>query len=379
MLYISPAVSPWNLIVTAYEKLKPRDDRTQAIALGALAIVSTAFFLWKSRSSKKIPLHEKIARELLPSKTQIKKIEPLAGGFINNLWKVETTSGTYVLRAPKKPIAPSDYTKILNVSKAAAISELSPRIIASDSTSQHLLLEYTDNVPWPSYSESPTAYKTAMVSLRTFHRNLNTIPSVGNAPFSFIANRCNYLLEHPLTPIHFAFALQKIQELADKTRVWLRDNSTICHGDFHKGNVLLKNYKTRFKAILIDFDFQERGHPYFDVAKFSVAEKEEVQKELFEAYLGKPSTQEERKQFGFMQNAILMVVAVIRFHRFLNLLEDTSDKTSYLDKKEMEALLDFPQTHPCCLSLPYSERSLKLVQLSSLYALHTFLRRTKNA
>ena len=67
---------------------------------------------------------------------------------------------------------------------------------------------------------------------------------------------------------------------------WLSTRKVMCHGDFHKENVLLKSCEDGLQPWLIDFDSAEVGHPFFDVFKFSLRLKPEQRNALLQTYLG---------------------------------------------------------------------------------------------
>lgn len=306
---------------------------------------------------------------LLPQEdTQLQKVEKVEGGFSNDLWRVNTTKNSYILRVAKKHAAASDFTRVLEISKRAFESDLAPRVVGASLELKQMLLEYVDSVPWPPYEVNAEPYKATMKALKCFHEKMPRAPIAGTdfVPFTFIF-QVNKSLVNP--PEHYSRALQKMANLFEDLKPWLEKHAVLCHGDFHKGNVLLAKIKA-LCPVVIDFDSMGVGDPLFDVVKFSVALLPKVRMELFEAYLGHPPTSEEQSHFEKMDLALLMVIFSVRF------LSAQKAEGERLSKKEMEEILDSKEPLPSFLKIPFGDTSPKSRQKGALYALGEFLKRS---
>jgi len=236
-----------------------------------------------------------------------------------------------------------------------------------------MLIEYIESVPWPSYEENPIPYKKTMEILKVFHKKMpcETLllqPSV-YAPFEHILHLGGKLEKQGLVPTQFSLALKKTKKIFEELKPWLKNNATLCHGDFCKQNVLLSQ---DLDPILIDFDSASIGDPLFDVVKFSLSLLPEQRLELFETYLGnRPPSIEELRHFELIDLTLLMLIATIRFNFAQNQsLEGTLSQT------EMDLILTSNKVLPSFLEISFEDASAKARQLGALYALSEFLRKT---
>jgi len=305
----------------------------------------------------------------------MKKME---GGFSNNLWQIETNTRSYILRSPKKKNHPSDFIRILETSKHAFKYGISPQILGEDSDNQHMLLENIEHAPWPSYEENPEPYKATMKALKCFHEkmklHLSKEKEISYAPFTLNFNESKDLEKLPDMPVHFSRALKKVQILYERLKPWLKNHATLCHGDFHKGNVLLSKER-KLTPLLIDFDSMSTGDPIFDVVKFSVALPQECRIEMLSNYIGDHfPTKQEHAHFELMDLALLMVIVIVRFKS----AQSAQELFQYgLTKEEMEKILDSKESLPSFLTVPFDDTSPKARQKGAIYALGEFLKRSE--
>ncbi len=351
---------------------------TVGVALGALLLFAGAlYFSRKRKSSLHIISTEEHIKSILPKGESLLKIEKVEGGFSNNLWRVDTATRLYIFRSPKMRDDPSRFMQLLQVSKYAFENGISPQIVGENVKEQQMLLEYIDHNPWPSYEENSVPYKTTMKVLRCFHEKMQPFAHKVNdtdpAPFALIFNEGDKLAKTAGMPTHFSSALKKVERIFDRLKPWLKNHATLCHGDFHKGNVLLSKAKG-FAPVLIDFDSMSMGDPFFDVAKFSLSLPQKYRLELFKEYLGgRLPTPQEQAHFELMDLALLMVIASVRFKSVQNVQGNSQER---LSKTEIEEMLNSEDPLPSFLKMPFGDTSPKARQKGATYALGEFLKRT---
>jgi thiamine kinase-like enzyme len=308
------------------------------------------------------------------SAIEIQKVE---GGFSNNIWRIRASCGSYIFRSPKKVMEKALFAHVLTVAKTVFKVGIGPEVVSEDLERQEMLLRYVENSPWPSYDETAEPYRQTMRSIRQFHDSMPLVPlppkTIDYSPFSFIISD-GKKLEISRLPKHFSVAIERLKRILQALTPWLEKHATLCHGDFHKGNVLLKKHEKGYKADLIDFDSLANGHPFFDVVKLSVALSHEKRLELFSAYLGhNPPTKQELAHFELLDLALLMVVAVVRFKSAINA---QSVQQPGLSKEELEHILNSPEPLPSFLSVTFKDTSPEARQKGALYALSEFLNKT---
>lgn len=312
---------------------------------------------------------------LLPTGEGIKNMDRLEGGFSNNLWKVDSEKKSYIFRSPMDRIPDQDYIRLLDISKHAFNCGTAPQLVGEDSFHQHMLLEYIENAPWPSWEENPAPYKAAMRVLRCFHENMKAMmPNEKNsyAPFSFILDEAEKMNLSEM-PVHLFTALERTKNLLDQLKPWLEEHATICHGDFHQRNVLLPALNP-MQPKLIDFDSAMPGDPLFDVVKFSIELPHPARLELLYAYLGRSNpTQNELDRFEYIDRAMLMVIAINRFKSSQN---GQNLPQGLLSRLEMEEILNSNRQLPSFNDIPFKDTSANARQLGAVYALAEFLRRS---
>jgi len=324
----------------------------------------------KNLSADLISLNQWITYSL--HNDQVKSIESISGGFSNNIWRINTESRSLILRSPINKIPQAEFLQQLNISKLTSKWGLSPKILGENIETQETLLEYIENSPWPSYNEKPEPYITTMRTLKCFHDHLKScsveINKTSYFPFSYIIEEAQKFDPHGAL-VHLKMALEKVSLIQERLEPWLQAHATICHGDFHQGNVLL--LKTdHLKPMLIDFDSMAWGDPIFDVVKFSVPLTKECRLKMFSEYLGYSPSKEELEHFELIDQALLMVVALNR----LNFAFKSHKNTALFSKDEMEDLLN-RNALPFFLEVSFEDTSAKARQLSGLYAFAEFLRR----
>ncbi len=367
------------LLFTTSHLYSSKTKITAGIAFGAfLLLAGTYHFVRRKKYATSIVNVDECIKQMLPRGESIQKIEKVEGGFSNNLWRVDTETRSYILRSPKQKNKPSDFIQILETSKQAFTCGISPQILGEDRNNQHMLLEYIEHVPWPAYEENFQPYKATMKALKCFHENmqphLSTDKKIPYAPFTLIFNESKDLEKSADMPMHFSIALKKVEIIYERLKPWLKNHATLCHGDFHKGNVLLCKER-RLTPFLIDFDSMSIGDPLFDVVKFSVALPQKCRMKMLSEYVGERlPTRQEQAHFELMDLVNLMVIVIVRF-KSAQYTQGLSQER--LTKEEMEKMLDSKEALPSFLIMPFDDTSPKARQKGAVYALGELLKRSE--
>ena len=298
---------------------------------------------------------------LLPKGESLQKAEKLEGGFSNDLWRVHTENRSYILRTQKEKNDPTHFQQMLAISKRAWVIGIGPRVVSENLPKQQMLLENIPHEPWPSPTTNIEPYIETMQALHCFHKELRADcihkKEMSFTPFNLISKLTEKLKDNPRMPEHFEVALKKTHLILAALKPWLKAHATICHGDFHKGNVLLSRIRHNIRPVLIDFDSFSIGHPLFDVVKFSIALPPKIRHELFCAYLGASNPNpEEQAHFDLIDLALLMVITTVRFNSAQNIQAAPQE---CLSKIEMEEMLNSPKPLPSFLSMSFADTSPK--------------------
>lgn len=310
------------------------------------------------------PLQEKI-QQLLPAFDTLKECADITNGMTNNVVLCRTQSGKeYAFRYPRALEDSLHFKRITELAQRAGHLHIGPRIYHINEPDQQLLMHGIDAMQWPEYEKDEQPYHDTMQLLQRFHMQMPTDNGAQWCPFKWILN--NEIVGNPLLPAQFALALERVQALQEKCAEWLCKNAKMCHGDFHKGNVLLERESRR--PWIIDLDSATMGHPYFDVVKFCFKLKLPQRNALFKTYLDHTPCKQEQEQYTLIEKAFLMVIATVRFRLAL-----TKPPSDLLSKIQMEEMLN-KQILPPCKSVPTNDASPKVKQLGAIYALHEFLR-----
>lgn len=303
----------------------------------------------------------------LSSEEKVENIEPIHGGYANYLYYVETNCDEYVYRYPKNKSHARDFDHTLKITEKASALGICPANLAVDYERQATLVPYIPHAPWPDYDENKIPYVLAMDVLKQFHQNVSATHRKTLAPFSELFKRAEEVAAYEDTPSHYQTALDKTKKIYQSLKPLFKKNATLCHGDFHKNNVLWEEQALR--CWIIDLDTCTNGHPYFDIAKFTCELNPEQRQELFCAYLGKTPSFREQIQFDAMRVTLLLMVATVR----LQAAHENLDNPERLSKVDMEELLNSGTPFPPFTSIPFSATSPKDRQLGAIYALYELL------
>lgn len=322
------------------------------------------------QSSNPGPSLEQTIHKMLTTPKDIQKIEKMEGGFSNDIWQVYTEDKKYILREKSRKVKTASFIKDLEIAKKASFHGVGPEVIGVNIRKQQMLIEYIDNISWPTYEENSKPYKDTMQALRTFHEKMPSATPLHKTalytPFEYILRVGQRLEKAGKVPKQYSFALKMIKELFKELKPWLKKNATLCHGDFCKQNVLLSPSLT---PTLIDFDSSSIGDPFFDLVKFSLSLLPHQRQELFQEYLGSNSPSlEQQRHFQIADLTLLMLISTIRFN-----FAENGEMNDILSKQDMELLLESSSTLPSFFEIPFEDTSPKARQLGALYALAEFL------
>lgn len=309
--------------------------------------------------------------KLLPKTEVIISIENLQTGFNNDLWKISTSQNEYILRKPKAAISNDHFQQRLQTYQEAHKEGIGPNVISHSTEDQAILFSYIPKASWPSPAADMKPYCQAMQALKVFHSKMSKGKMHNRyEPFQTIQNNVEACDQREL-PEQFHQAMKKLKMLEGMLTPWLQKNACLTHGDFHRDNILISEKN----PLIIDLDNAGLGHPYIDIAQFSVALTDDQIMQLFHAYTDTDDcSAEARQQFAAMQLTFLMVVAS---NRFKLAHENKYPDEITLSKSDMEEILRSEEPLPSFLSISYADKSAIARQKGALYALHAFLRQIK--
>jgi hypothetical protein len=187
-------------------------------------------------------------------------------------------------------------------------------------------------------------------------------------------------------PKHYFDALKTTRMIFQAMRPWLMQHATLCHGKFEKIHILLSRKIpssplsaaaiTDLSPLLTHFDEAAKGHPFFDIATFTLPLSKTKQSTLFSHYLGgRLPTELEKAHFELIDTVLRIVIAARHFLA----LQTLDNKGRRYFPEELEAMLT-PQARllPSPLATSLTDSPDQIIQQKAVYALGEFFRRTKN-
>jgi len=216
-----------------------------------------------------------------------REICPLGEGMTESTFLVD---GSYVVKLYGSE---SEFLKCSEAYHLAFEIGVAPRIHHLDFKEFVIIMQYIRPQEEPDIQE-------ALSLLKKFHRPLE------NEPFATIHKRIRQIEE-------LGFDLfQEAEERLYTIEEGIPRLITLCHFDFHKGNMI-----TAERTYLIDFDDVGYGHPYYDLAKFTLLDKRFTPKEILSIYLEREPEDEELGVLRKMIKVAHLSSATNRFLRFL--------------------------------------------------------------
>jgi len=195
----------------------------------------------------------------------MRRIESLHGGSVNDLWRVETSAGSFLLRedgpAWRRPGVDREREVIAH--GLAAEAGIAPRILARSHSGDVMVTEFINGRVWTATDfESPAQREQLSALLGRVHRL--SLPIASRWPFQplhFAADYRRRAVPGARADAFFEAAQQACARLeaASAPRV-------LAHGDALPGNVI----ESAGRLWLIDWEFAQCADPVWDLAAFAV-------------------------------------------------------------------------------------------------------------
>jgi thiamine kinase-like enzyme len=196
----------------------------------------------------------------IPGLAEVRHFELLNDGRVNEVWKVDTVAGAYVLRRDK-PLAgrlglnrDGEYA----VLKAAAAKGFGPQPVWRDATAGLLLAEYLEGSP---LTEQAVVRDQTLLAVGKLLRKLHGYkPAVRVVDYAGYVDRYLHAADHPGREQLAAEALELID-------LWCSDPSryVLCHTDPVAANFISAPDGS---LKMIDWEYAGLGEPTFDLAVF---------------------------------------------------------------------------------------------------------------
>lgn len=194
------------------------------------------------------------------------RVEPLTGGSVNELWRVETPRGRFALRldgaAWRRPGVDRHRERLVH--EAAAAAGLAPRIVAVSPRADAWVFEFRDGRCWTAldYADQRQLLRW---SARLAQLHCLPVPAGLRQPFAsrqlahdYAAQAHDRGVELPAARLDAAFrAIADAQALLDRAGQPL----VLVHGDATAGNVVDDG-----ALWLIDWEYAQLADPVFDLA-----------------------------------------------------------------------------------------------------------------
>lgn len=196
----------------------------------------------------------------------------------------------------------------------AAEKGLAPPVWYCDINNYGIIMEFI------AAKARPESVLEAISLLKAFHQPIE------NEPFSTIHKRVDEILQYDIKQNR---EIQTAHERLKKIESIIKPAYTLCHFDFHKDNFVSGVDRT----YLIDFDKAGYGHPFYDIAKFSLLEKSLTPEAILLHYLERDPTEEERHLMDLMIQVANFSAATNRTLRWI--------KGGFVDEKLLEGSLEY--------------------------------------
>ncbi len=199
--------------------------------------------------------------ERIPALPDVKKIESLIGGPVNETYRLFCDSGSLILRrdTPLAAVLGLDRHTEIDVLTVVADNGLGPVVIWADPDAGLLLTEYQEGHSW---GEADLQKKTNLERIGKLLQRLHKV-SIDTEPVNLSRYACRYAQQ--LATDEADRIAREAGKLADK---WCAENSrrVLCHNDPVAGNII--DTEENDRLTLIDWEYAGLGEPYFDLAVF---------------------------------------------------------------------------------------------------------------
>ncbi len=195
------------------------------------------------------------------------RLEPLPGGSVNRVYRVESTAGRFVVRldGPSWQRPGVERGRELRLHQAAAAAGLAPRIVHAQPAAEGLLvLEFEEGATW---RERDYADAAALGRLGERLGALHRLAPPSLPPFDPWQVAQQYLdaiaARHPgaLGPAAVRAGLARLQQDCLQYRRDAAGRGRIVHGDLTAGNLLEGS-----RLWLLDFEYAQVADPLHDLA-----------------------------------------------------------------------------------------------------------------
>lgn len=200
----------------------------------------------------------------LESGAQPLRAERLPGGSVNDVWRIDTSQGRFVLRidgpAWRRPGV--DRAQELALHTAAAAVGLAPRIVAHSRADGVMVSEFIDARCW-SVTDYADATQLARLGERLAQVHRLPVPREVTTGFAPLALAQAYAAAVPAAGERAGYGekLVAMVEISSRRISALKSPLAVVHGDPTHGNVL-----DRGRLWLIDWEYAQLADPVFDAA-----------------------------------------------------------------------------------------------------------------
>ncbi|MGB5855196.1 MAG: phosphotransferase [Oceanisphaera sp.] len=181
------------------------------------------------------------------------QLTPLAGGYTNRCWRLDTSQGCYWLRlgSPHAQALGINREHELRAHQAAAQAGLAPKVHFAEPQRGLLLLNWLTESDW---QQAPGDVNTLMQSVARLHQLSVTLPLLDLSAQA--AHYCRQLI--PLAPELAGYIPYFAQSALN-----LPFHPVLCHHDINAANVLGK------RPWLLDWEYAAYGDAAFELAVIS--------------------------------------------------------------------------------------------------------------
>lgn len=194
------------------------------------------------------------------------RVEPLEGGSVNDVYRVDTSLGRFVLRvdgpAWRRPGV--DRAREMQLCRPAIGAGLAPRIHAWHPDIGVLVTSFIEGRTWCDADAVPASLHTLGETLAKLH----ALPVPDVAAFDPVPLAIAYAAEARGHGVDARLLDEVARQLSESwSRVQQRGLDTcIVHGDLTSGNLLWEVLGARQRLWLLDWEYAQRSDPLLDPA-----------------------------------------------------------------------------------------------------------------
>lgn len=226
---------------------------------------------------------------------------PLDGGLTCSTYQFTHENITYVLKFLNRTTELSTLLREMWIFQLASEYDVAPKIVHFDLEERAILMHFAPGTPLDL--DDVTSARQALLKLKLMH---NSLP---NQPFAAIKERGAKILENKIDlASQLTHALEIVAEI-EKLVNLQGIGPTLCHSDFHTGNILTDGNE----AWLIDWSSANFGHPYYDIAKLTYKLDFEPAKAYLRTYLERDPNEKEKALFYMIRLLCHMTIATNRY------------------------------------------------------------------